>query len=185
MRASCRFSGGHGRGNFRRGVSGEFAEYGQEFAFGNGQAEPVGTQMLLASTWCGQMLGYSLNINVAYDNDVNDLTRRLDRVSPEILLSATENDDLLRIYADESITEYSPVYFNLRHATAVFPQCNVRDLTFNAVKGGADFKLVDSDYVFISLGTDKLNITVAEQVKRAIAAKQVNEHAAAQIRLPA
>ena len=47
MRASCRFSGGHGRGNFRRGVSGEFAEYGQEFAFGNGQAEPVGTQMLL------------------------------------------------------------------------------------------------------------------------------------------
>lgn len=142
----------------------------------------LGTQMLLASTWCGQMLGYTLNINVAYDNDVNDLKRRLDRISPEILLSATENDDILRVYDDKTIDEHSPVYFNLRHATAVFPQCNLRDITFSAVKGGGDFKLVDSDYIFISLGTDKLNITVAEQVKRAVAAKQVNEHAAASMR---
>lgn len=160
--------------------------------FGFGE---FGLQMFINSTWCGQFIGYNLCINVATRESKEKVISRINTISPEILQSADQNSSILNIFKDEE--EKSPKYFTFRYANAEFKDIDfskayATDIYAPAEQGdtaaekvsdeenkdsaGTDsaykHSLLDSDYYFVSLGSDADNISVAEKLGRAISIQQ-------------
>ena len=126
----------------------------------------IATEMLLGTTWCGQMLGCKLNITVISDESEDDFRKKLDHISPEILRSADPCDPLLRIYRKD---EFAPVgaerqsepYFGLEYVEADFSGEGVTDLdTSERVK--------NTDYFFVAVGSDDENIMMANKLRQLV-----------------
>lgn len=118
-----------------------------------------GTEMFLNTYWCSQMLGVKNTINIASIESENDFTGRINGLCPELFESSRENSELLRIYDGEDI--YSEPYFKFGYYCGDVFNCNVSDITFSN-----DLKLIESDYIFICLGSDNKNIELAERIAR-------------------
>lgn len=142
----------------------------------------LGTEMLLAASWFGQMLHTSLTVNVVTLEETDQLMQRLMRRAPELLHSATPNDPCLRIYPEETgIEEYGRRYLTLRTAkadmTVLDPsQVICRERVFGKSEDGTDsyadgdsvLPLIDCDYFLVSTGRDDRNIEIAETLQRAV-----------------
>lgn len=131
----------------------------------------MGMQMILNSSWCGQFYGYALCINVVSNQGIEDLMGKLDSCSPEILESTCPDSSILDVYSDGS--HKAKPYFKLRYAKADLSSINLSTVNMNNINCECDtHNLLDSDYYLVALGSDQMNIAVAEKLSREIARKQ-------------
>ncbi|MBQ4245278.1 MAG: hypothetical protein II702_10240, partial [Clostridia bacterium] len=118
-------------------------------------------KMFLNTYWCGQLADCSLHINVCSDESRESFISRIDYINPEIAESGREGSELLKIRPDSD--EKNEPYFRFGFLKADLEKCCARDLAFDS----GDL-LADSDYVFVSLGNDNKNISVAKAVSKEI-----------------
>lgn len=132
---------------------------------------PVGTEMFLASTWCGQILDVALHIHLVSLESEGDFRSRIDAISPEILRSATPGDPILRIYPQGE--ELAQPYFHLHYTQTDLSGDGLRAYLLTPDETG--FRPVDSDYFLSALGSDQRNLTAANVVRRNVGAARLTD----------
>lgn len=137
---------------------------------GNGN---IGMEMLLASSWCGQLYDIPLSINMVSKDEPEAAIAKINKISTEILESTKEGSDLLKVYSE--VEKYNAPYFKFRYCCYDMDFDDFSDLTFPVFPDGAEntekepFYLTDADYYLVALGDDDLNIRVAERLYKAVA----------------
>ncbi len=130
----------------------------------------IGMQMLLSSSWCGQIYGHSLGLNMISIENEYDIQQRILKISPEFLKSTIEKDPLLRIFENTRTDEYNAPYFTFRFATADLDRRDFAQIECKSMCGAeSTHNMLDSDYYLVALGSDEQNISTAEQLARSIA----------------
>ncbi len=128
----------------------------------------IGMQMLLSSSWCGQIHGHSLGLNMVSVEECDMIRKRIEQIAPEFLESTKKDSDLLRIYNGRE--DRNKPYFTFRYAQADLCVQNLADISCVSVEGdGSTHSLLDSDYYLVALGSDEQNIATAELLARKIA----------------
>ncbi len=130
----------------------------------------IGKEMFLNTYWMGQMLDCKLNITVVSNESEEEFWGKIDYINPEIRRTLQTNpnkpneDPLLKIYPDDKESPYE-VYGNVKYYS-----CNIESITFNALLAidSKDTTILDTHYFLISLGSDKLNLSVANTLKNRI-----------------
>ena len=147
----------------------------------------IGMQMFLSSTWAGQFYGHKLNINVVSEESQEDFINELNKINPEILESTKVNSPLLKVYQEEEDKTFADPYFNLRYGTYNLVNIDLEKIKCNKVILGEEstseehedaedvFNILDSDYIFVALGSDEMNISIAEDIERKICVNQFGE----------
>ncbi|MBQ3940484.1 MAG: hypothetical protein II723_05160 [Oscillospiraceae bacterium] len=143
----------------------------------------IGTEMLLAASWCGQMPGITLGINTVSLGSAEDFCARLDRINPELRQSAAAGSPLLRVYPDDDGKPQvlNEPYMTLRYCQADATAGDIAALTCTALlapdgipdSAPDSLRLIDCDYLLVALGSDEKNIETAERLRRAAAADRV------------
>lgn len=146
--------------------------------FGSGK---IGTEMFLATYWCGQMLDRELKITVVSDETEEHFRRRIDHINSDILKTAKNDNELLRIRKNsgEKADPYmsldyieSDVYLDglddLLAADSFRARINEQEIEEKKLQNG---KLADFDYFVVALGSDKKNMEVSERIGRVVTVK--------------
>lgn len=121
----------------------------------------IGTEMFLTTYWMGQILDCKLNINVVSEESENAFWNKIDYVNPEIKRT-TEKYDPILVY--NRIGEKSDPYCNVRYIC-----CDAKSSCFvDCINEAKTDNILDTDYYFVSLGDDDLNISVANTIKNAV-----------------
>lgn len=122
----------------------------------------IGTEMFLNTYWMGQILNCTLNINVVSEESEEEFWNKIDYVNPEIRHTTIANDPILTINRKGEMAQpYCNVnYFN----------CDAKSSAFiDSLNEYSESKIIlDTDYFFVSLGTDELNISVSKTIKNAV-----------------
>ncbi len=139
-------------------------------------AGAIGTELFLAVYWCGQMLHHALHITVVAKEKEEEFYAKINNINPDILKTAEEGNELLRIYPGERSDCAAP-YFKLEYVQADLQK---NDLMKKLVAEGKNGRIVDSDYFMVALGSDKENLEMAEKLGR-----NVTIHRADQKKKPA
>lgn len=117
----------------------------------------IGLEMFRTVYWLGQMLDCNMTVNVLSQETEASFWDKIDSISPEIRHTLQENDPILRYNDGEDGA--SPVYCRVRYW-----QCDVETSGF-VERFGREGVLLQTDYFFISLGSDEKNLTAAERLK--------------------
>lgn len=117
----------------------------------------IGLEMFRTVYWLGQMLDCNMTVNVLSQETEASFWDKIDSISPEIRHTLQENDPILRYNNGED--GVSPVYCRVRYW-----QCDVETSGF-VERFGREGVLLQTDYFFISLGSDEKNLTAAERLK--------------------
>ena len=117
----------------------------------------IGLEMCRTVYWVGQMLDCNMTVNVLSQETEASFWDKIDSISPEIRHTLQENDPILRYNDGED--GVSPVYCRVRYW-----QCDVETSGF-VERFGREGVLLQTDYFFISLGSDEKNLTAAERLK--------------------
>ena len=117
----------------------------------------IGLEMFRTVYWLGQMLDCNMTVNVLSQETEASFWDKIDSISPEIRHTLQENDPILRYNDGED--GVSPVYCRVRYW-----QCDVETSGF-VERFGREGVLLQTDYFFISLGSDEKNLTAAERLK--------------------
>ncbi len=125
----------------------------------------IGTEMILAAYWMGQMLDVTLNINVVSKEKEADFRKRINYINPEILATANADDSIL-IHSGDS---KNPVYCNLSYTEADIES----GIFWDSQQSGC---FADTDYFVIALGSDGTNLETAEKLRRYIGECHVNKN---------
>lgn len=127
---------------------------------GTGQ---IGIEMFLSVYWIGQILNCKLNINVLSMETQTQFWNKIDYINPEIRRTTDKNDPILN-YNRKG--EKSEEYCNVRYI-----ECDAcSSALINALENHNDPKsIIDTDYFFVALGSDKLNISVANTLRKEVA----------------
>ena len=130
--------------------------------FGAGK---VGMEMFMASYWSGQMLDVRLNINVVSLESEEEFYGALDYINPEIRKSAVNGDSVLRYNKKGDCSEpYCSIsYFSIDAASI-----HMSDILKSVSQNGKS--LYDTDYFIVCLGSDELNIAVANKLSQSVGA---------------
>ncbi len=129
----------------------------------------IGMQMFLSSAWAGQFFGYNLKINVVSEEECGNFVSRVNKINPEILKSTQEKTSLLKIYKDPDDESFADPYFSLRYGKYNFENTDITQMKCADVYNPCDaFSILDSDYIFVALGNDEFNMSVAEDLERKI-----------------
>lgn len=131
--------------------------------FGTGS---IGTEMFLSTYWCGQILDHPLHINIVSLESEQDFRARIDGINPDILQTSDPNSKLLDIYADGR--EKSEPYFKLRYRELDVMNANINTVMCDEFDDG--FKLADSNYILVAIGSDQENLDVASRIRRCVSA---------------
>ncbi|MCM1364994.1 MAG: hypothetical protein NC122_06175 [Faecalibacterium sp.] len=131
-------------------------------------AGKIGMEMFLNAYWCGQISDVLLHLNVVSAETKDVFVSKINDINPELMESCNPNSDVLRIYGDSSHNDRSPIYCNFGYCSKTLDNCAVDDIIFD----NSD-TLIDSDYIFVSLGSDSLNIQYAEKLSRVISINQM------------
>jgi len=123
----------------------------------------------LSTYWCGQMLDCDLHINLVSMEKEEDFKKKIDCINSDIFetgmrVEDMRNDnDILRIYPDTD--EFSPPYFKYRYYNTDIKEEDLQN-KLNGSIGSDGYRLIDSDYIVVALGSDEENLKVANQIKR-------------------
>lgn len=142
---------------------------------GNGS---IGTEMILSSYWCGQLLHQRLSINVVSLDSEQEAVQKINAKNPDILDSCVPRHPMLAVYPDVSAEEqvYNPPYCVFRYSQAdVLLQSpeSIECVSVTDTDAEKSLRLVDADYFLVSLGSDEANIQTAEELYRSIASRQL------------
>lgn len=118
----------------------------------------IGTQMFLSTYWFGQMLNCNLKINVVSQGSEEEFWSKIDYINPEIRKTTIKNDPILRI---NNKGDMAPVYCDVKYV-----QCNVKSSEFISSLTNGDYGVLDTDYFFVAIGSDKDNISVANTIRK-------------------
>lgn len=123
---------------------------------GNGS---IGTEMFLAVYWIGQMLDCRLNIHVVSQDSREDFWEKIDYINPEIRHTCTENHHIL---------QYRKGSFAQPYAYVSYTQSDVRLGAFWKMEEPQAQRLMDTDYFIVALGSDAVNMNIAEKLRQCI-----------------
>lgn len=119
----------------------------------------IGVEMFLTTYWIGQMLDCQLRINVLSQETEDEFWNRIDYINPEIRQSTIPGHPVLRY--NHTGGESQP------YCQVEYVQCDVKSsrfvecLTWNP-------QIMNTDYFLVALGSDEVNISVANAVRRYI-----------------
>ena len=136
-------------------------------------AGKIGLEMFLSTYWFGQMLNCRLHIRVISNQTKEEFWNRIDYINPEIRHTTQENDPILRINPRGDMADV--------YADVEYVQCDVLSTSFiqrllNPEEGQSDLR--ESDYFFVSLGSDKENISVANTIRTYLGRHHVENRSA-------
>ncbi len=127
----------------------------------------IGTEMFLATYWCGQILNCKLHITVISKETEEEFWQNIDYINPEIRKSTKEHSELLKIYSNpdyipNGAPEYSAPYCEIDYKTA--------DIKSNEFLGRLETEkcIRDTDYFFVALGSDEENTIIANKLREVI-----------------
>lgn len=134
-------------------------------------------EMFKGIFWCGQLLEHPLSIGCVYAPDGSrPFADWLNKLSPEIIESCTEESECLRLYPDRGYNQpYASLCMveedvsrgNMRHFLS-----RVREFQWGAEKAAA---FEDFDYFIVMTGDDALNSELAEELRRALLYKEARD----------
>ena len=131
----------------------------------------IGTEMLLNTYWMGQMLNCKLNINVFSKESNEQFWGKINYINPEIYHTVQENDDILRVYPTNK-KDKNGNEFNCAepYASITYKSCDIESEAFKSYLEGEDgcTAILDSHYILVSLGSDQLNLSIANTLKSRI-----------------
>lgn len=116
----------------------------------------IGREMFLTTYWIGQMLDCRLQIRVVSQESEEGFWNQIDYINPEIRHTAKRNDPILQ-YNRKG--DCSDPYCEVKYTC-----CDARSSEFISLlqdKNG----LANTDYVFVALGSDEDNMSVANTVR--------------------
>ncbi len=126
----------------------------------------IGTEMLLSTYWCGQILDCPLTVGVVSKEPEDSFCNRINHVCPEILESAKAGSEILYKYPNDKARRpegYGMPYMSFSYLEQDVLEGNTKDLLANRKSG---FAIADADYIVVALGNDEDNIAIAQQIKR-------------------
>ena len=118
----------------------------------------IGTEMFLNTYWMGQMLDCKLKIRVLSQETEEEFWGKIDYINPEIKRTTDPNDSILE-YNRKG--EKTPVYCQVEYL-----QCDVKSSSFVSYLTDSKQNILDTDYFLVSLGSDEVNISVAETLRK-------------------
>ena len=118
----------------------------------------IGTEMFLNTYWMGQMLDCKLKIRVLSQETEEEFWGKIDYINPEIKRTTDPNDSILE-YNRKG--EKAPVYCQVEYL-----QCDVKSSSFVSYLTDPKQNILDTDYFLVSLGSDEVNISVAETLRK-------------------
>ncbi len=123
----------------------------------------IGREMFLTTYWIGQMLNCELNINVISKESEEEFWGKIDYINPEIRYTTYEKHEVLRVYKDKD--EFSDTYCKVKYFS-----CDIQSDEFRKLLGREDGRntIFDTHYFLVSLGSDQLNLSVANTLKKHI-----------------
>lgn len=127
----------------------------------------IGMKMFLNAYWCGQIYNTKLHLNVCSAETKEVFIEKVNTINPEIMESSKADADILRIYVDPDNKNCSDPYFSLGYISK-----NLKECCLNSLKFDNGDTLLDSDYIFISLGSDSFNIYIANLIAKEIELNQ-------------
>ncbi len=135
---------------------------------------PFAAEMFKTVYWCGQVFDHTLRIvSVAPPEtpDGSGLTaceRELNAFNTEILESCREGSELLR---QDFAGNFSRPYADLAFVEEDPSACGMREFLLRPREyryGGGTFRLADCDYFLVMEESDETNITLADELRRAL-----------------
>ncbi|MCQ2540110.1 MAG: hypothetical protein MJ114_06635 [Acetatifactor sp.] len=143
---------------------------------GNGK---LGMEAFLGAYWSGQLLDQELSISMVSLDDEETACMKIDRINPEILMTAQEGHEILR-RDPEDPTDVNRPYFTFRYASVDMTAADFSAIVCKEPEcikpgNGSTKSLLDSDYYIVNLGSDELNIKTAERLAREIIIKQTDD----------
>ena len=126
----------------------------------------IGTEMFLTTYWIGQMLNCKLNINVISMESENEFWSKINYVNPEIHRTTIENDEILQY---NSHGDKSDIYCKVNYIP-----CDLKSSKFIDFLTNACSEILKTDYYLVSLGSDEINISVAETIKKYVGQHHIN-----------
>lgn len=151
-------------------------------------AGDIGTEMFLSTYWYGQILNYQLNINVISQEPEEVFIDKINYINPDIFDTCVRSKTTIRkedterldsVFSfDGSTNQYSKImrkypddkdtsvpYFRFRYF-----QTNLKDDDLESKLSTSfwsdGFKIIDSDYFLVALGSDADNLSVADKLNR-------------------
>lgn len=163
-------------------LSSPSAEDAEPLRIGIAGMGKIGTEMLLAASWCGQIPGCALSINAVSLQSESEFCGMLDRINPELRQSAAKGSFLLNVYPEDGQPQVqNDPYMTLRYCQADVSATDPSALICTELPAPdgctaqerSTLPLIDCDYLLISLGSDERNIDAAERFRRSAAAKRL------------
>lgn len=123
----------------------------------------IGREMFLTTYWMGQMLNCELNINVISKEPEEEFWGKIDYINPEIRYTTYEKHEILRVYKEKD--EFSDTYCKVKYFS-----CDIQSDEFRKLLEREDGRntIFDTHYFLVSLGSDQLNLSVANTLKKYI-----------------
>ena len=138
----------------------------------------IGTELFLNAYWFGQIAGVELNISVISANETREeFIARMDGINPDIMATSRVGDRVLDVrIKDSSGTHFvpQPRYFGFRYEQYDMVDCDL--VRFLKTEIGEDgFRLQDTDYFIVAVGSDEENFLIADKLRQAIGYYHLNE----------
>ena len=118
----------------------------------------IGKEMFLNTYWMGQMLNCDLKIRILSQETEETFWGEMDYLNPEIKRSTNPDDPILE-YNRKG--EKAKVYCQVEYV-----QCDVKSTRFISYLTDPKKNILDTDYFLVSLGSDEVNISVAETLRK-------------------
>jgi hypothetical protein len=131
----------------------------------------IGTEMFLSAYWFGQMLNCRLRIRVISNQPEEAFWNRIDYINPEIRHTTRKNDPILRVNPRGDMAD---VYAEVEYVQYdVLASSFIQRLLYPE-EGQSDLR--ETDYFFVSLGSDKENISVANAIRTHMGRSHIENH---------
>lgn len=123
----------------------------------------IGTEMFMSAYWCGQILDCRLCINIVSNESMDSFMGRIDYINPDVIQSSKNGHQIL---LKNKKGEYSDPYFYINYYNSDITSYDLSGLLEQKTEQG--HSLLDTDYFVVSLGSDEVNLSVADKLRQYI-----------------